>query len=259
MHRALIILLAVSSAAAAKLPELDAVYYGLLSHNGGQPLSPASSGDVLVIARFNGVTIGQTSVAAGSPAFVLKLPRDDGADPRLTGTVRGGERVRIYLHSNGLNAEYEALESASVGGLSVSTVKGGVVAQNFSVSQNLVPVSPLVAWLVSHGLPADSAALDTFGNGITNAAKYAADIDPNDPTARFVILAVTRSGGNNFVKFGPVRPNRVYTVWSSPTLGSNDWTSVGQVTPGVTSDYFLFGHQSPASSCCFYKLQVTAP
>lgn len=163
------------------------------------------------------------------------------------------------MRNNSLNAEYEAAESVTVTGLAVSSVKGDVVLQTLSVGTDLSgTASAMPAWLVANSLPVGSGGIDSDGDGVLNSAEYAADTNPNHSGEYFRILEVTRTGGNNFVKFGPIRPDRIYKVWSSEVLGSA-WSSVGQVTPGVTGDYFLFGHPTPVAAKLFYKLEVTAP
>lgn len=246
--------------AMARFPDLDTIYYGEVRHNTNQPLVPLATEQIVVIARLNGVAIATSSVLPGASAFVLKVPMDDGVATRLRGTARSGERVRIFLRSNFLNSESEASESASSSGLLVASTKGEVLPQNLSVSINLSGgAQGMLSWLMAFSLPPSSGLLDSDGDGQSNAAEYAADTDPTDNSENFRIIEVTKLSGNNFVKFGPIRPGRLYTVWSSQTIGASGWTSIGQVNPGTTSDYFLFGHPTPASSKLFYRLQVDAP
>lgn len=254
-------LLLAAGPATAKLPELDAIFWGPVRHNTDQELVPSTSGNIVIIAKLNGVIVAQKSLVAGSPQFVLKVPMDDGLSPRLPGTARAGERIRLYVRSNSMNIEQEAAESVFAGGLSISSVKGDIVAQTLSVSIDLgdPAPAPMPAYLASFGLPANSENSDTDADGASNAAEYAAGTDPKDPLDVFRILEVTKSAGNNFIKFGPIRPERQYTIWSSGTLGASNWSSIGQVTPGSTSEWFLFGHPTPAGANCFYRLEVRAP
>lgn len=246
--------------AMARLPDLDTIYYGEVRHNTNQALIPIAAEQIVVIARLNGVTIATSSVAPGAAAFVLKVPMDDGQATRLPGTARSGERVRIFLRSNFLGNDHETIESVSSSGLLVAGTKGDVLPQNLSVTTNLSGgAQGMLPWLMAFSLPPSSGLLDSDGDGQSNAAEYAADTDPTDNSENFRIIDVTRLSGNNFVKFGPIRPDRLYTIWSSPTIGASGWSSIGQVNPGTTSDYFLFGHPTPASSKLFYRLQVDAP
>lgn len=246
--------------AMARLPDLDTIYYGVVRHNTNQPLVPVAAEQIVVIARLNGVTIATSSVLPGAAAFVLKVPMDDGEATRLSGTARRGERVRIFLRSNSLGSEYEASESLGSSGLLVAGTKGDVIAQNLSVTIDLSGAAQgMSVWLASFGLPSGSSQADGDGDGQTNADEYAADTNPTNGAENFHIIDVTRLDGNNLVRFGPIRPNRLYTIWSSETMDTADWFSIGQVTPGTTSDYFLFDHPTPVSLKLFYKLQVDAP
>ena len=261
MHRIVLIFLAVCSPLSAKLPELDAIFWGQVRHKTNQPLVTGSSGNIVIVAKLNGLTVAQKSLPAGSSQFMLKVPMDDGLSPRLPGTARAGERVRIYVRSNSLAVEQEAAESASAGGFALSSTKGDIVSQVLSVSADLSDsmTGAMPAWLVGFGLPADSANLDTDADGTPNGAEYAADTNPTDHSQVFRIIEVTKSAGNNFIKFGPIRPTRHYTIWCSQSLGSGSWSSIGQVTPGTSGDWFLFGHPTPNASSVFYRLEVNAP
>jgi hypothetical protein len=246
--------------ASARLPELDTIYYGQVSHKTNQPLVPLAAEQIVVIARLNGVTIATSSVAPGASAFVLKVPMDDGVANRLPGTARIGERVRIFLRSNALSSESETTESVGSSGLLVASTKGDVLAQNLTVTANLDGgAQGMPPWLIGFSLPPSSGLQDSDGDGQTNADEFAAGTDPTDSTEVFRIIEVTKVSGNNFVKFGPIRPSRLYTIWCTETLGSSSWSNIGQVTPGTTGDYFLFGHPTPTSPNLFYKLQVDAP
>jgi hypothetical protein len=260
MRTILLLIFAAIVPVSAKLPELDAIFYGEVRHNGSQPLVPLSADNIRVIARLNGVTIAQTSVAPGEARFVLKVPKDDGSNPRLPGTARSGERVRVFIRSNALDAEQETVESLTAGGLPISATKGEIVPTPLSVLADFGEATQgIEAWLLAHSLPAGSVDDDSDGDGQCNTSEYAAGTDPTDPMDRFRILEVSRHSGNNFVKFGPIRPGRQYTVWCSETLGTSSWSNIGQVTPGSTGDHFLFGHPTPSASNVFYRLQVHGP
>lgn len=260
MKRLIIPLIATCGFASAKFPELDTIYYGQVRHNTNQALIPIATDQIMVIARLNGVTIATAAVPPGASEFVLKVPMDDGLSPRLVGTARFGERVRLFLRSNTLNSEFETTESAGAGGLLVATGKGDVIATNLSVTSSLDGgVQGMASFLASYGLPTGSGSADPDGDGATNAEEYAAGTNPTSGSEVFRIIDVTKASGNNFIKFGPIRPSRLYRIWCSENLGGSGWSSIGQVTPGVTDDYFLFGHPTPSSSKLFYKLEVTAP
>lgn len=260
MSRIPILLLAAAVSAQAKLPELDTIFYGQVRHNTSEALVPVASDQIVVIARLNGVTIATASVAPGASNYVLKVPMDDGVNPRLPGTARFGERVRVFLRSNVLGQEHQTMESAAQNGFPVAASKGEIIPAQLSVAENLSGgVSGMAEWLSTFSLPAGSGDDDSDGDGADNAAEYAAGTDPTDGSEVFRIIDVTKASGNNFIKFGPIRPSRLYRVWCSENLGTTGWSNIGQVTPGVTGDYFLFGHPTPSSPNLFYRLEVHAP
>lgn len=253
-------MLLIASPAFSKLPELDTIFYGQVNHNTSQPLIPQSSQQIVVIAKLNGIAIATSSVAPGASTFVLKVPMDDGIAPRLIGTARSGERVRIYLRSNTLNTEYETVESTTSNGLLVASTKGEILPQSLTVTENLNGgAQAMPMFLASYGLSGTSGSIDSDGDGANNADEYAAGTSPINATEFFRILEVTKTSNNNFIKFGPIRPGRLYTIWCSETLGQAGWSNLGQVSPGVVNDYFLFGHASPSSDSLFYRLEVSAP
>ena len=254
---------ATSHSATAKRPDLDTIFFGNLFHNGGAQLVPVSSGQIVVQAKLNGVLICEMPVAAGSNGFVLKVPMDDGINPRVTGTARSGERVRVYLRNTSLNLTYEANQSLA-NGLSLPTGDRGIItAQDLTVDANLAgqaPMAMFAAWASDHNLPGTAAVIapqDKDGDGFSNYDEFLANTDPNAGASIFRIMEVSRSGGSNLVKFGPIAPGRLYTIRSSPNLTTSTWPSIGQVNPGVTGDYFIFGHPTPVTDRLFYKLEVT--
>lgn len=263
-HRILPLLFALAMAAppaSARLPDPDTIYWGELRHRSGVALVPLVSEQIMVIARLDGVTIATFAVEPGTSVFVLKVPMDDGEADRLPGSARRGERVRIFLRSNPLDSEYETNESADHGGLLVAGSKGEVLYQDLSVAADLSSGSDeaMAMWLAYYGLPENSGLIDSDSDGFTNAEEFAAGTDPTDPNDFFRILEVLRTAENDLIKFGPVRPGRLYTLWCSETLDAGDWSDIGQIVPEVSAESFQVGHPAPAAPRMFYRLQVEMP
>lgn len=258
------LLLALAQQAAAKRPDLDTIYFGNLFHNGGAQLIPTTTGQIVVQAKLNGALLCEIPVPAGANQFVLKIPMDDGINPRVPSTARPGERVRVYLRNTSLNVTYEVNQSKA-NGLSLPTAdRGEITALDLAVNEDIGGQTPemslFAAWATNNSLPGPASATapqDKDGDGFSNFDEFLAGTDPNSGTSIFRIMEVTRTSGTNLIKFGPISPGRLYTIYSSPTLGTSSWSSIGQVTPGVTGNFFIFGHPTPVSNKMFYKLNVS--
>lgn len=256
-----IALLLAATAVHAKIPEPDAIYFGKARHNGGALLIPEQTGDVVVIARLNGVPLAQASVQALSSVFVLKVPVDDGQAPRLSGTARGNERVRIYLRSTLLNVEYEATQSVTANGLVVPVVRGDLTETDLTVAADFGGMpegySGFGTWAQRFGLTGFSMDEDTDRDGSSNLQEFAAGTDPTNASDVFRILEVRRLNGVSSIKFGPILLSREYSIWCSDNLLSTSWQRIGTVIPNAPADFRWFDHLTPAGTPqLFYRLGV---
>ena len=251
------------STASAKLPEPDAIFFGPVKHKGGTLLVPENPGDFIVLARLNGVTIAQSSLAALSSQFVLKVPVDDGQAPRLTGTARGNERVRVFLQRTADKREEEAVESSSSGGLLVPAARGTltemVAGLTFSGDfGGMAPgFAPFGLWAAAFGVAAISPASDSDGDGFSNLQEFAAGTDPTSGADIFRIMEVRRVNGVSSIKFGPVLLSREYAIWCTDKLSGTSWTRIGTIQPNAATAHQWFDHTTPAGTPhLFYRLTV---
>lgn len=245
----------------AKLPELDAVYWGTVAHNGNQVITPGASGQVLVIARAGGVIVAQTALPAGQSTYVLKVPLDDGVNPRIDGTLRFGETIKVYVRNVATSSEYEASQTRTTP-FSISSVKGDVQVQNLSIPEDLGAVNGIAGayamWRLRYpglGSNPNDGALDRDGDGVTNFEEFVTDTDPTDPKKRFRIIEITRAVDVNTIRYGPVRLGRLYEIFSSPSLTSGIWTKLGEFSPSADAETRGFDHLAPAQQ--FYRVQVS--
>src|SRR6185369_8991215 len=92
----LVTALAAVCVSRAAIPEPDAVIYGQLYHRFDQPLIPSRSGEISVIAQVNGIALATNVLTVGSNNFLLRIPMDDGLEPRQPNTAKGGDQVHFF-------------------------------------------------------------------------------------------------------------------------------------------------------------------
>ncbi|MBL9145366.1 MAG: hypothetical protein JNM99_16935 [Verrucomicrobiaceae bacterium] len=259
----ILVLFALCSQLSAKIPEPDAIFFGNVKHNGGVLLVPANSGDFIVVAKLNGVTIAQTSLNALSSQFVLKVPVDDGQEPRLAGMARGNERVRVYLRRTSDNLEVETNESSGSNGLLIPAERGALteMVSGLSVSTDFGGMAPGYApfstWAEGFGIMAYPGSTDSDGDGQTNLQEFVAGTDPTSGGDTFHILEVRRVNGVSSIKFGPAMLSREYSLYCSPDLSGSSWVKIGTIRPNSAAAFQWFDHITPdGTPHLFYKLSV---
>jgi hypothetical protein len=235
--------------AQGKLPELDVIYRGYVLHKSTQPFVPDASSSLSVIAKLDGVQIAAATMAAGQSLYLLKIPRDDGTEPRLPGTTRQGERVRLYLRKGA--TEYEVKESVSNSAtLLIPVTKGSSLMQNISVDQNLGgSASPYTtaffAWAATYGL-APIVGLDNLdrdGDGKSNYDEFLAGTSPTDKDDYLSFIeAPLLQNGIFSVKYGKVKPSRHYTIYKISPTDASQKIMVGEVSPDVAADFLWFDY-----------------
>ncbi|MFZ4764095.1 MAG: hypothetical protein ACOYMN_04005 [Roseimicrobium sp.] len=247
----------------AKIPEPDAIFFGPVKHNGGVLLVPENTGDFVIIARLNGVTIAQTTLDALSSHFVLKVPVDDGQEPRLTGMARGNERVRVYLRRTSDNLEQETNESSGSNGLLIPSERGALteLVAGLNVTSDFGGMAPGFApfgtWAEGFGIMAYPSATDSDGDGQTNLQEFIAGTDPTSGGDAFRVFEVRRANGVSSIKFGPVLLSREYGLWCSDNLSGESWSKIGTITPNAPADFRWFDHVTPEGTPhLFYRLSV---
>jgi hypothetical protein len=250
----------------AKRPELDAVFWGSVAHQGTAALRPAYLGEITVSAWQNGVKLAELAVppsaAPAASRYVLKVPIDDGVEPRLPGTARRGERVIVKIRNATLNLEVESTQTTGTTGLLIPTTKGAITVQNLSTVDFLGGASPLMAryafWKAERQFQVDvlDPDADTDGDGMSNFAEFLANTDPQSGSQLIRILDVLHKQDVSSVKVGPVKSGRLYTLWCSASLVAGDWQRVGTFTASADEAHHWFDHVSTQNGL-FYRLEVT--
>lgn len=264
MKHALLLPLLCLGTVHGKLPELDSIFYGTVYHNITDELV-AGSETIVVEARLNGVVIAVSILPDFSGKYVLKVPIDDGIDPRLPGAARRGERVFVSVRNLSRDPvlEEESIESSSSSGFPLPLEKGRIVNQNLTLAGDLggSMVAPAFKnWANDNGLGSgdidEIAGEDTDGDGRSNMDEFLAGTDPNSALSYFSLMDVVRANQSSFLQFGPIIPDRTYTIFRSRDLTVANWTPVGTVSPGVQAAHFWFGDPSPGEASLFYRIGI---
>lgn len=263
----LALLLAVFAApfAHAKLPEPDSIYFGAVTHAGGTPLVATSSGQFAVIARLNGVEIARTSITPGTNKYVLKVPMDDGLEPRLLGTARPSERVRIYAQNTATGVEAEVTESTLTTGnrFILDNQRGVVTSQSLSTSVTLFAPETLAAryasWKSAYAPAlnpaADDSLLDADSDGFNNLAEFIASTDPTLAGSVLSIREMRVANGVVSLRFGPVALSRRYLLDSTSSL-SQPWVEIGTYRFNAAAPDAWVDILKPTTPAFFYRVRV---
>lgn len=242
-----------------KLPEPDAIYFGTAKHNGGATLYPSGT-EMVLRAELNGVQIATATINSNG-TFVLKVPVDDGQEPRIQGAARGNERVRVFLRNTDLSLETEVNESSGLG-VVVPNLRGDLTDTDFTVAGDfggLPPPPPgfdeFMGGYGFAGIPGEMN-LDLDGDGFSNVEEFITGTDPTSGAAAVRIMDIVNSGNVTSVQFGPVRISRLYRIWCSEDLASQSWNEVGQVRPTLEADFRWFDLLNEGQQHLFFKVEV---
>ena len=245
------------AAAHAKRPELDAVYWGTISHNTSEDLIPSYTGQIVVVAKLDGVTVAEHAVPKDDNQYVLKIPMDDGDEPRIPGTVRAHEQIEVFVRNVDLGIEVETNETEN-SLFGISPEKGDIQTQNLSVDENLSTLGQLqIAFLVwsadGNSDPSDPDG-DADGDGVTNFSEFLADTDPLSASSRLQILDFLQQGSIASVQFGPVRLSRNYTLYGSSDL--TRWEPITQFRPDRDGESAWLNHVDSGLPYRYYRISV---
>lgn len=224
------LVLAVSAGVAfGRIPEPDTIVVGAVEN--------APSGRTLEVrAVVDGATLASVGVTDVKGKFVLRIPMDDGAAPRLAGTAKANDRVRLVVVDTATGAEAEILETAD-GGMEIPAGRGQVIQGTYRLSEGALTGGDADgdgipdAWEAMYaagrngheGLNAmgDDAAADNDGDGRTNWEEYVAGTDPLDEESVFSVRTVDFADGTMAVTAGPGATGRRYTLKRTAVLGED--------------------------------------
>jgi hypothetical protein len=116
-----------------------------------------------------------------------------------------------------------------------------------------------VPWLMQHGFTAnfaDAELSDPDGDGVPTWMEYRANTDPRDPSSRFMVRSVARTGpGGRFQITFTTSPDRTYRVeWSSDL---QIWQTLQDNLPGTGAEQTVTdGHNPAIDRVLFYRVAV---
>lgn len=108
------------------------------------------------------------------------------------------------------------------------------------------------AWEHWAGAPGLNAALDSDGDGMSNADEARAGTHPLDPTSRLWARSLVQ--GQNFTLRWPLLPNKQHQVWHSDTLAA--WTPAAGSPASVGQEYRQTFPDALASGPRFFQARV---
>lgn len=119
-------------------------------------------------------------------------------------------------------------------------------------------------WQIEHfgnDNPNAAPQKDVFGAGQTNFFKYVAGLDPADRTSVFRVAVQPVSGqpGRKQIVFGPVLPDRTYTVVFKSNLTESTWTPLTGATQSDNGRQRTVTDPDAGGKAKFYRVQIGKP
>lgn len=272
MMCALLLLLALHHVALAKIPEPDTILVGSLTGENGSKLTSVPGQTLVVRAVVDGATLATAEVPSGDDGrFVLRVPMDDGAAPRIAGTAKSSDRIKVVVDNAAADLSVETEETKS-SGVEIPAGRGNVMSLSFSVSGEIVKDD-----INANGIPdewegrymaarnghagislmSDDSALDNDGDGFSNREEWIAGTDPLDEASIFSIQALDK-GQTLRVAFGPLAKGRLYTLRRSAKLTADkeQWSTVATMRAESDAESFTWVLPAPSGDAGFYRIAV---
>lgn len=256
----------------ARIPEPDTILVGNLSGEEGVVFSRPEQ--LLVVrAVVGGVTLATAEVPAdGDGRFILRVPMDDGTEPRIAGTAKTSDLIRIVVDNptGGISSEVEETKS---GGVEIPAGRGNILALSFSIAgeilkddinSNGIPDSWEMQYASARNghagisLSSDDSALDNDGDGFSNKEEWILGTDPLDESSKLSIWSIEPKPDSMQIKFAPLVGGRTYSLQRSATILAtpSDWKTVATFIADGDMESFLWVLPVPSGNSNFYRVSV---
>ena len=270
---AVVLVMLFGKTAFARIPEPDTIIVGSLAGEGGAAVNSLPGQTIVVRAVVDGATLATAEVPSGGDGkFVLRVPMDDGVAPRIAGTAKTSDRIKLIVDNAAAGISTETEETKS-GGVEIPSGRGNIISLAFSVSgaivkddinSNGIPD----AWEFSYStarnghagisLMSDDSALDNDGDGFSNREEWIAGTDPLDEASIFDIRSFGTGSDALQIKFGPMTKGRLYTLYRSASLAADkqQWSSIATMRAESDAESFTWTLPAPSGDAGFYRIAV---
>jgi hypothetical protein len=197
--------------------------------------------DPSLAGRTNTQIRNHSYIAAGGYALFIADGRGfAGANHTNFKLDAGGEALRLYTDAfalidaadfplSTLNVSRGRYPDGAATQINFSTTPSPGAANYLDSDRDALPD----AWEIAHSLNhlVADAALDTDGDGLTNADEFALGTDPRDPASRFSTIPSSSIPGEMLIRF-TAQPGRTYTVQFKNSLGETSWHKLTDIAAG---------------------------